>query len=162
MCPPVEVKTNILQHALSGHGLSEARLVPAGGFWVPGTWGPHTVPCTGAGMGGVPVLRQMDCCACRRLQPPQPHVCLFLFSKSVTVMLLLTSSCQDMRPRGLSQACVSAPVHLHAIPVQVSPATTVYEAQEPSAFWVGTGSPPAEQQTFWPTARVEHRFGVGL
>ncbi len=34
-------------------------LVPAGGFGVPGTCGPHTALGTEAGMGGVPGLKQM-------------------------------------------------------------------------------------------------------
>jgi hypothetical protein len=51
---------------------------------------------------------------------------------------------------------------LEAIVEQVSPDTTIYAAHEPSGFWVGTGSPPAEQQTFWPMARVEQSVGLGL
>ena len=133
------METYILQHALSGHGLSEPRFVPAAGRAVPGTCGPQTVPATGAGIGEVPVLRQMAWPACSLLQPPHPQVRVLRASRSETVMLLLSAMAEHN-----------------------SPATTTYDAQEPSAFWPGTGSQPEEQQTFWPTASVEHRVGLGL
>jgi len=41
----------MLQQALSGHGLSDAKATDAAGFAVPGTCGPQTVFTTAAGIG---------------------------------------------------------------------------------------------------------------
>lgn len=66
----------ISQQAFSGHGLRSARDLPSVGGCVPGTCGPHTAFETGAGMGGVPLLRYILIPACRSSQPIQPQVFL--------------------------------------------------------------------------------------
>jgi hypothetical protein len=47
------------QQALSGQGLRVEMLVPTGGTGVPGTVGPQMALATGAGIGGVPVLKHI-------------------------------------------------------------------------------------------------------
>src|SRR3954468_8490755 len=64
------------QHALSRHGLRGEMSTPAAGLVVPGTCGPHTVPATAAGIGGVPVLMQMMVPTQMLLQPFHAHVFL--------------------------------------------------------------------------------------
>ncbi|KAL6886436.1 hypothetical protein HDV57DRAFT_389489 [Trichoderma longibrachiatum] len=63
---------HMLQQAFSGHGLRVASSTPAGGFLVPGLVGPHTALGTGAGRGGLPLLRQMSWPTRMDLHPFQP------------------------------------------------------------------------------------------
>ena len=75
------------QQAFSRHGFKFDRSVPAGGFTVPGTCGPQTAFATGAGMGGVPVLRHMLTPTQRSEHPFQPQVFLLKLSRSSAVRL---------------------------------------------------------------------------
>ena len=89
----------ILQQAFNGQGLRVLMLVPAGGLTglcvrdvtsiiivqgivdhspVPGFWGPHTALAMGAGMGGVPELRQILASGHSLSQPAQPQVFFLL------------------------------------------------------------------------------------
>jgi hypothetical protein len=61
--------------------------VPAGGVGVPGTVGPQTALVTGAGMGGVPVLRHIIIPFNRSPQPFQDQVSALYSVNSSTVML---------------------------------------------------------------------------
>jgi hypothetical protein len=92
-------------------------------------------------MGDVPVLTQMMLPTYRRLQPFQAHVFLLKVSRSVICILLAAAMLE-----------------------QVSSATTVYDAHDPSALGFGerSGRLPAEQHTFWSGTSVEHSVELGL
>lgn len=66
----------ILQQTLSGQGFKSLSAVPPAGGCVPETWGPHRAPGTAAGIGGLPVERQICWPGWMALQPTQPHVFL--------------------------------------------------------------------------------------
>ena len=93
---------------------------------VPGYCGPHTALASIAGIGGVPLLMQIILPTYRRLQPFQAHVFLLKSSRSVAFRLWAA-----------------------AMPEQVSSATIVYGAHDPSALGFGlrSGKLPAEQHT---------------
>lgn len=127
--PAVEELTwpQISQHALRGQGLSMDMFVPAGGVGVPGTVGPQKALATAAGIGGVPVLRQITIPTNRSSQPFQDQVSALYSVNSSAVMLFAA-----------------------AMDEQVSPLLTVYEAQDPSELGCGakSGSVPSEQQIY--------------
>ena len=91
------------QHALRGQGLSMEMFVPAGGFGVPGTVGPQRALATAAGMGGVPVLRQMMIPTNRSSQPFQDQVSALYSVNLSTVMLFAaadaTALSKDVRAK---------------------------------------------------------------
>ncbi|KAI0014004.1 hypothetical protein F4779DRAFT_201555 [Xylariaceae sp. FL0662B] len=132
----------MLQQALSGHGLRPEMLaVPPGGAVVPGFCGPHTALAIGAGIGGVPVLRQMTLPTNSRSQPLHAHVSWLKLSTSSTVRLWAS-----------------------AMPQQLSSATILYVAHDPSSLGFGlkSGSVPGEQHTCCFGMSVEHSVGLGL
>lgn len=88
--------------------------VPLAGTAVPGTCGPQTALASGAGIGGVPLLKQIMLPIYRRLQPFHAHVFLLKFSIAPTV-------------REYAAARLA----------QLSFATIVYVAQDPSLFGLG-------------------------
>lgn len=75
------------QQALRGQGLSMEMFVPGGGAGVPGTVGPQRALATAAGIGGVPVLRQIMMPTNRSAQPFQDQVSALYAVNSSTVML---------------------------------------------------------------------------
>ena len=93
---------------------------------MPGTCGPHTVPGTGAGIGGVPEDTQMIVPAKMLEHPFHPQVFSLNFSSSLIVIPFEA-----------------------AIPAQKSPPCTGYVAHDPSGLRFGlmSGTVPEEQQT---------------
>jgi hypothetical protein len=96
---------------------------------------------TGAGIGGVPELRQILTPTQRFVHPFQPHVWLLKLISWLTVR-----------------------EYTAAMAAQLSSVLTSYEAHEPSAFGFGAkfGRDPAEQQTCWDGWSVEHKVEPGL
>lgn len=116
----------ISQHAFKGQGLRFARSDILAGAVVLGTCGPQTALAMGAGIGGVPVLKQITW-PTYRLQPDQPHTSVFLDSSYAVVM-----------------------EYVVAIAEHMSLAWTIYSTQLPSAFGCGekSGNEPAEQHIY--------------
>lgn len=67
------VLAQISQQELSGHGFKPASSVPFVGFSVPRTVGPHLALDTGAGIGGLSLLRQILSPRTRSWQPNSPR-----------------------------------------------------------------------------------------
>ncbi len=86
------------QQALSGQGFKLARVVPGPGCTVPGFCGPQTAFAIGAGIGGAPVLRQINWYACRFPQPCQAHVFLLKLSISAFVRLFAAPRAAQFSP----------------------------------------------------------------
>lgn len=110
----VPQKPQLLQQALSGHGLSSVHGVLSVGLVVPGTWGPQMVPGSAGGKGGDPELRQMTWLGWSFAQPAQAHV--FLLTSSMRACVIPKASLMDQQP---------------------SPGATVYARHEPSALGCG-------------------------
>lgn len=132
----------ILQQTLSRHGFKLVKLVPDGGFCVPGTVRPQTAFETGAGIGGLPALMHTLTPTQRgTLQSFQPYVFL-LNSSSLATLIPLEA----------------------AIIEQLSSVLVLYTWQDPSGFGfcLISGRVPRPQHTIPPGAKDEQSNLSGL
>lgn len=116
-------------------------LLQSSGGSVPGTCGPHSALGSGAGIGGVPELKQIMLLAHRFEHPFQAQVLLLNSSSWSTVMPFAA-----------------------AMLAQLSPLWTMVVAHDPSGLGSGekSGSGPVEQQICCFGLRVEQKSGSEL